>query len=190
LAKRKELSYGHSYRDWFPVNVNKFISVDKLTTKSLRLTLSNRGANLEPINEFSSIKMVIHPKEREILYFELHNALLTNLKLYEMKLVSSPNCELCNCEQTTEHIFITCSNAKISTNSYDELKHLFEGNHLLTLNVQANIKRLLYLNKNKQLNSDLFKIAITNRINDFKLINDRKTRKKNLIEINKLSLMS
>ncbi len=190
LANRKTLSYGLSHMDNFIIATNKMISYDKLTTKILRGRFFN-GYESPPVPrpEFNCVKKVVHPKEREIIFFNLHNVILSNSKLYDMKVVSSPLCEKCKMLQSTDHIFIHCSNAKISLKVYNDFAAQFENNLYLKINIESLIKRLLYLNRNSDVNSEMFNIAITNRINDFNAIQLTKMKKKNLAIVNKIALL-
>jgi hypothetical protein len=188
LAARKELSYGTSFRDYFPINTNNFVSCDKVTTKSLRLIFFNKRIVYNKIDNFNLISNIMHPKEKEIIYFELHNVLLTNKKLFEMKLRDLPLCELCLVEQSQEHIFMQCSNAVTSAKVYNDLLPTFANSSLMKSNVSSLIKRMLFLNKNKRLSEDVFKIAILDRIQDINKILAFKEKRKNLSVINKVTL--
>jgi hypothetical protein len=121
LAARKELQYGCSFRDFFLINTNNLVNCDKVTTKTLRMLLYKNNVCNVKTADFSIIKRIIHPREKEIVLFELHNVLLSNKKLYDMKLRDSPLCEMCQCEQDSEHIFKSCSNAVTSLKVYNEL---------------------------------------------------------------------
>jgi hypothetical protein len=82
---------GHNtlHSDFFITLTNKFTDLSKLTTKLLRLRFFN-GCDISVVRpEFKRIKKIIHPKEREVCFFILHNVVLSNAKLFEMKVVSS-----------------------------------------------------------------------------------------------------
>jgi len=131
----------------------------------------------------------VHPKEREIRFFFLHNVLLTNSKLFDMKLASSPNCQMCLTPQDAEHIFFNCLNALEAKNALNEFNSELSNSIYLRTYVQSLINRLLFLNKDKLIKTDLFCIAISNRIKDFDKINQNQQNKKELENINKLTLL-
>jgi exonuclease III len=189
LADRRSLTYGWSHRDNFIIATNKHISVEKLSTKTLRIRFFNGCDSPLVKPEFSNIKKITHPKEREIIFYELHNVILSNSKLFEMRVVSSPLCEMCSVEQTSDHIFNHCLNAKLASKAYNELAVQFVSIPHLKNNIESMIKRLLYLNRNSKINSEVFNIAITNRINDHNLIRLTKEKRKELAIINKITLL-
>jgi hypothetical protein len=135
------------------------------------------------------IKKITHPKEREVAFLRLHNALLPNKKLFEMKLINSPLCDVCGIEQTAEHIFLDCTNAKNSVTAYSQLSFKFKHDKSVNSDVKALINRILYINRNKAMKSDAFCIAINYRLNDLNNILQFKKRKKELLVINKLTLL-
>ncbi len=188
LVKRKTLTYGITFRDHFFVSTNHYISSEKVTTKLLRTRLSNTQTDIEPL-QFMSLKFIKHPKEREISFFLMHDALLPNKKLYEMKLISSPLCPLCNVEQSSNHIFSECVNVKVANCVINEYSSQISNNKSLQANSISLIKRLCYLNKDKKLTSDIFRVAIQDRINDLNGITYSFERRKNLALINKITLL-
>jgi hypothetical protein len=105
-----------------------------------------------------------------------------------MKLVSTPLCDQCMVEQTPDHIFKDCTNAKAAYKAYDEMSAQVE-NPLLKNNIESLIKRLLYLNRNSKVNSELFSLAITNRVNDYNMLRLMKEKRKELVIINKITLL-
>ena len=131
----------------------------------------------------------MHPKEREVIFFQLHNVTITNSKLYEMKLRDSPACDVCSEIQTLDHIFNQCSNSKAASKALEDNAHLFVSSPFLKSNIDSMIKRLLYLNRNKKINIDLFAIAIANRVSDLNYISIAKLNSKEMKAINKISLM-
>ncbi len=189
LSARRELSYDTFHLDNFVTATNKFVNIVKLSTKLLRLRFFHGCDTPVAKHEFKIVKMIIHPKEREVIFYELHNVILSNAKLYEMKVTSSPQCEVCFNEQTTDHIFKLCLNAKAAIEAFDDLSPQFSTNPILKQNIESLMKRLLYLNKNKRITSELFRIAITNRISDHNQILISKGKRKELSIINKITLM-
>jgi hypothetical protein len=189
LVNRRELSYGFSFRDHFPISTNRFITSDKITTKALKNRFLENGNALDIITPFVGIKVIMHPKEREIAFLQLHGALLPNKKLYEMKLIASPNCPLCEVEQTADHIFNDCVNIVIGTETLKLKTNSLHMNKSTSSNCLALVKRMCYLNKDKKLNADLFRTAIDNRLNDFNCITRNKGMKKELAVINRISLL-
>jgi hypothetical protein len=191
LSDRRELSYGLSLRDYFPISANHFITSDKVTTKALRHRLSDSTDknDLSTPYFFAKIKTIIHPKEREIAYLHLHSALLPNKKLYEMKLINSPNCPICNVEQSSDHIFIECENYRVGNDMIKETTKDIQITKVLYENCISLVRRLCYLNKDKKICKDIFRIALGNRLNDFSCINRNKIKKKELAVINKISLL-
>jgi exonuclease III len=189
LCLRKELTYGLCVREFLFVNPNFSVNEEVITTKQLRLRLFNKGTLPENKQDFRMIKKITHPKEREVAFLRLHNALLPNKKLFEMKLINSPLCNVCGIEQTAEHIFLDCTNAKNSVTAYSQLSFKFKHDKSVNSDVKALINRILYMNRNKAMKSDVFCIAINNRLNDLNNILQFKKRKKELLVINKLTLL-
>jgi hypothetical protein len=188
LSSRRELAYGTLHIDNFIVATNKFMPLDKLTTKVLRLRFLN-GCETPVTNPlFKSLKSIMHPKEREILFFDLHNVIISNAKLNEMKILDSPDCDICNDTQTSEHIFKLCINATVAWKAFNENPNSSVSPYHRS-NIESLIKRLLYLNRNKKINIDLFRTAITNRIDDLNYIALTKKKRKDLNVINKISLL-
>jgi hypothetical protein len=189
LANRKSLSYGISHMDNFIIATNKMINFNKLTTKSLRVRFFNGCCPPLPRPEFNSIKKIVHPKEREIVYFNLHNVILSNSKLFDMKVVSTPLCDKCMIVQTSDHIFNQCHNAIIASCAFNSFAAQYANNLFLKINIESLIKRILYLNRNSNVNSEMFNTAIVNRINDFNAINLSKSKRKELAIVNKITLL-
>jgi hypothetical protein len=191
LAKRKHLSYGTTYREKFFLTTNSPISEIQFSTKLLRHCLFK--SQIIPPNglttSFLAIAKITHPKEREVAFFKAHDVILCNEKLFNMKLISSPDCLVCNEIQTTYHIFYSCFNALRASDVLADFKHLLESNPALNANINSLVNRLLYINRNRKVTSDLFIIAINNRLEDLKVIALNKERNKNLSDINKLSLI-
>jgi hypothetical protein len=95
-----------------------------------------------------------------------------------MKILSSPDCPVCNETQTTYHIFYACTNAIIAADVLTDYKHLLDSNPSLLANINSMVSRLLYLNRNKKVTSDLFFIAINKRLEDLKVIAFHKEKTK------------
>lgn len=189
LANRKELSYGLSFRDGFFLATNVALTEIQLTTRLIRLCLFKNN-NLEKSSlNFSALKRILHPKEREVAFFNLHDVLLTNEKLFEMKLNDSPLCPMCNVTQTCEHIFYECTNSKEASDALAQSRDKYSSNPKLSANIRSLVNRILFLNRNRIVKSDLFISAIYNRIDDFDRILQFKYRRKELEIINKLTLI-
>ncbi len=95
-----------------------------------------------------------------------------------MKLIASPLCPLCDVDQSSKHIFNDCVNVRVAKEVMPEYSSQISNNKPLHVNTNSFIKRLCYLNKDKKLNSDLFCVAIQDRINDLNCItNIRENRK-------------
>jgi hypothetical protein len=192
LANRKCLSYGTPYRDGFFLTTNNPITDTQFTTKLIRQRLFQKQL-IKTSKDFSGILKnllsITHPKEREIAYFNHHGVLLTNDKLFDMKLVESPNCPFCLVRQTTFHIFFECLNSIEASLAVEFTGHLFSHLPMLKSNVIALVNRMLFLNRNKKVKSELFIVAIKNRIEDFDKISLHKRNEKNLNVINKITLM-
>ena len=56
------------------------------------------------------------------------------------------------------------------------------------INIKSLIKRLLYLNRNKHMVEDVFKIAIVDRLNDLNKIVAAQEKRKALSVINRIAL--
>jgi hypothetical protein len=188
LIERKVLTYGISFRDHFFTSTNHSITCDKITTKLLRMRLFNTSIT-DVSTRYNDLHLISHPKEREIAFFHLHDALLPNARLYEMKLIPSPLCPLCDTEQTSEHIFLECINIKNSNGAVKHFSTQLHNNRTLNANISSLIKRMCYLNKDKKLTTDIFRIAIQDRINDLNYINFSKEKRKNIDIINRITLL-
>ncbi len=191
LVNRKNLTYGTSYRDTFFLVPNSSINEHQFTTKLLRQCLFRKFVltpNKITSKTFSVLNVISHPKEREISFFKLHDVLLSNEKLYNMKLAESPNCPMCEVNQSSHHIFYECCNSSEAADAISVSSHLFEQNPSAKQNIIALINRLLFLNRNKKTKSEMFIAAINNRIADLEIIQLRKISEKNLSIINKISL--
>ena len=111
LSNRKMLNGGYSYRDGIAIDSNQLMKIELLTTKKIRLRLLNKNRVKTKCHDFMQLKKIIHPKERELLYFQLHQVILTNEKLFNMNLKLNPYCQVCHEVQTSNHIFKECPNA-------------------------------------------------------------------------------
>ena len=189
LLHRKELTYGLTFRDGFFLITNKRIHSKQFTTKLIKNRLMFTDNELPALKEFVLLKKIIHPKEREICFFRLHEAILSNDKLFMMKLIDSPTCQVCKKMQTAEHFFTECSNSSLAESVLSNHTEIL-NNYTLRINIDALIQRLLFLNKDKKLSSDFIQLVVCNRISDFDKLFSNKTNKKKLTEINQLSLMN
>ncbi len=150
--------------------------MSKFTTKRLRQRffngsynpLSNHDPNITCNNEnkFLTIKKMTHPKEREIEFLRAHDALLTNHKLFEIKLIDSPLCNICNVVQDVSHIFVDCSNAKEAQISLDSMADRMTIDKLINTSIRPLVNRILFNKRNSKIKADLFCTAINNRIDD------------------------
>ena len=188
LTSLNELSYGLSFRDCLFLSTNKSFKESQLSTKLIKQRLFFKAESPVPIPSFKVLKKIIHPKEREVAFLRLHHALLPNTKLYAMKLINSPLCEVCNDSQDTEHIFESCINVDESILALAKYQQFILSNPSVRNNINALINRLLYMNRNKPLKADFFCKAIDNRLNDLDKLLQFKKRKKDLNDINKLTM--
>jgi len=177
LAARKNLTLGYNYRDGLPLESNRIVSCAKITTKLLRHRLLY-NVKLSPLTDQSNLlKGIRLPKERELIYLIGNNAILSNEKLHDMKLVASPDCPICQCAQSIIHIFDECSN---SVKAYKILREFYEKHKVedwvTKKNLDSLIKRLLYLNRNKFLHSSVIEITLANRVSDLEVIDAKRNR--------------
>jgi len=84
LKERRVINCELSFRDYFFIETNKSIPTNKCTTKVLRRIFAYMGKDPTVEQNFVQLKLVRHPKEREIDFFRLHNVLLTNVKLHKI----------------------------------------------------------------------------------------------------------
>lgn len=183
LSNREVLEDDCSYRDGIFLETNRRVKISQLTTKALKsriLAINNH----EPVQlkEFSFFKRIIHPKEREVEFLLMHDALLSNQKLFEMKLKDSPECIVCKLPQDTDHIFNSCTNSKIAWKMFSKHKNLLINSKLKT-NVRSMIKRLLFLHKDKPLHENVVIKAIENRIQDLSKIVNNTLKQKDLKQL-------
>jgi len=184
FANRITLSYGYNFRDGMVLASNQILKSCNFTTKMVKNRLLLGNEEIQDISEFKNLKKIRHPKEREIAYFKLHNVILSNDKLFKMKLINTNLCTCCDVVQDQYHIFNMCTNAlnaEIIINS-------LECDPLVIVNIRALKDRYLFLNRDKIITSDMWTIIFKNRIKDFEFITDHKISAKRLKEINKLSL--
>ena len=59
--------------------------------------------------------------DREIVFKLLHGILTTKKRLYQIKLSTSPLCELCNVNEDNEHMFYRCSKVTLIRNYFIDL---------------------------------------------------------------------
>jgi hypothetical protein len=173
------------------LTTNHSVTEVQVTTKLIRqclfkkhLFLNDKGIS----TSFNLIKVIVHPKEREIAFLKLHDALLCNDKLFAMKLIDSPECGVCFKKQTIQHIFSECNNSIEASNAIDLLTPSFDHSPKLKTNILSLVARLQYLNRNKTIKASVFIAAINSRILDFEIITKHKEKEKELMVINKLTL--
>jgi hypothetical protein len=90
--------------------------------------------------------------------------------------------------QTSLHIFTSCHNAIDAYKVLDNYSSHLDNSPFIRENVTALINRLLYLNRNKRIKREVFIYAIDNRLDDLRVLNQRKLTSKNLSDINKTTL--
>lgn len=188
LSNREVLENDCTYRDGIFLDSNRRVKIPQLSTKLIKSRIFAIN-NHEPVQvkEFSYFKKIIHPKEREIEFFYLHDVLLSNLKLHSMKLAESPDCPTCKVPQDSEHIFNSCLNSKIAWKAFGKNLNLIT-NPKLKSNVRSMIKRLLFLNKDKTLHENVVNRAIENRIQDFDKLVGNTFKQKNLKQLKSYAL--
>ena len=187
LATRKKVSINTNFRDGLFLASNIITPLTSLTTKAIRTRLMLGDRTLDPLPGFAELKKIIHPKERETVFLMLHNAILSNQKLYNMKLIVSPLCQLCNVDQTIEHIFELCANVETAVSTLIGIQDLVTDSHV-KINVGSLIKRTLFLKKDKTLNPDYLSIILQNRISDIEKMGKRKSYNTKLAQIKFYSL--
>lgn len=190
LINRDVLENDCSYRDGIFLETNRRLKMCQLTTKALKSCIFTIN-NHEPVpkKEFTFFKKIIHPKEREIEFFLLHDVLLTNKRLYEMKLVDSPECKICKNIQDSDHIFNSCPNSKTAWKVFKNHYKLLVNSKLKT-NVRSLIKRLLFLNKDKAIHENVVIKAIENRIQDLNKLCDNSLKQKDLKNLKTFAMAS
>ncbi len=187
LANRKMISSGHTYRDGIFLGTNNLIKMPKITTKLLKNRLLFGTAINVNIPQFTNLKKITHPKEREVEFFRLHNVILSGAKLFEMKLILSPLCPICDSLQTSDHIFTSCTNALLALECLDKNSHLI--NKKFEPDIKAMINRILFIRKDKKINEQMFQHVISNRILDCEQLLTHKDITKQLNLINKITLI-
>jgi len=99
-----------------------------------------------------------------------------------MKMVDTPNCAVCHSVQDSTYIFRDCVNA---TKAHQVINQFSELDDPRTKNmVTFMINRMLYLNRNKKICSEIFHIAIRNRLDDYETLS---LRKQNAIRLRKMN---
>jgi hypothetical protein len=191
LLQRKSIEYGLVFRECFFIAPNCSVIEKQITTKQIRqrLFFKHKLVNSDLAKPWNELKKVLHPKEKEVAFLKAHEATLSNQKLFHMKLINSPLCAQCNCNQDIEHIFTQCINALEAQIAVNSVAHQFEHDYIIETNINSLINRLLFLNKDKVVKADLFCIAIDSRLQDLEQINQNRRNKKVMIDINKLSLI-
>lgn len=186
LLDRKCLTYDTCFRDGFFFASNQVTKSHKVTTKMIKNRLLLGTVDLVQCAEFRNLKKIKHPKEREIQFFKIHNVILSNDKLFKMKLVNSNICFTCNEVQDQFHIFNVCTN----TLSADETIRSLELNYASKINILSLRDRFLFLNRDKIITSDMWDIVFKNRLNDCNSMSEHKATGKLLKDINKLTLVT
>ena len=183
LLKRKQCFHDVTFADGFFFQTNLFCKALEFSTKKIKIKLLDckTTATFEPIYDFRMLQKIQHPREREIIFFSLHNVLLTNEKLFKLNLSESDQCPMCMCVQDQSHIFETCSNAYYAKEVMDEIVHYNPSvpTQILT-SIRALIKRLLYLKRNDPVNKQFFRSIISQRISDFEVIEQHKMKNKKI----------
>jgi hypothetical protein len=199
LLERKQLNDDCSLFDSIPVVTNRFLSVDQITTKALTKCFTNLTCNLSPSDDENiepTIAYGMHPKENEVHFLVLHNACLSNLKLFNTKLVDSNLCEQCKVAQDIEHIFHKCLNAillweTILTNfgyKFTDSEFIYGVKDKKMNEILLVAKRLLFLNKDKTLDKKFINKIISDRISDINTIAAHKNTKKARLAARKIIL--
>jgi len=188
LTNRKQISYGITFRESFFLDTNVSVKEYQLTTKGIKKCLFKLSTLAKSDLDFVGLKNILHPKERELAFFNLHNVTLNNDKLFGMKLVESPECIMCKVTQTNTHIFEECVNAVAAYNALSRCKDRICPTSINYKNVMSLVNRMLFLNRNRAISSDLFCVAINNRIDDIEKIMKYRDKKRELDAINKLVL--
>jgi len=181
LVARKNLTYGIGYRDGIFLETNQLIQIRSITTAKIKKRLFRQDKVFPVIKEFKLLKKITHPKEREIAFFQLHDVTLSNEKLFNMNLITSPFCQICHEIQSSIHIFDECINSKAAHEALDSFPEIC-NNQFLESNTKSLIKRLLFLNKNRRLQIEYFKAAIRNRIDDLETVIANKNKLKNSLK--------
>jgi len=183
LLKRKQCFHDVTFSDGFFFQTNLFCKALEFSTKKIKIKLLDckTTATFEPIYDFRMLQKIQHPREREIIFFSLHNVLLTNEKLFKLNLSESDQCPMCMCVQDQSHIFETCSNANYAKEVIDEtiLSNPSVPTQILT-SIRALVKRSLYLKRNDPVNKQFFRSIITQRISDFEAIEQHKIKNKKI----------
>lgn len=188
LCERKNLNYDTTYRDSFILGTNRLVHTSKVTTKLLRLAILNLNLpSVEDDPKFRFYSKIIHPKEREIEFFLLHNAILTNSKLFEMKFRSSPDCDLCHTYQDHDHLFNDCSNAVLAFHTLSKYKDELSCPSIKS-NILSLIKRHLFLNRDKVLHEATIMATIESRLSDLKRLADKKYSQNENAQIKRFAL--
>ncbi len=203
LYKRKFLEDDTLFTDYVLVDTNRFLDSRTVSTKALTnffISKKNKTSKLRYTAESESepVKMIygLHPKENEMHLFYKHGVILSNQKLFKMKLTDSELCPICDVVQDTDHIFHGCSNARLIWSvlnkdfkfKFSESEFTFgvtdkTQNELLLL-----AKRLLFINKNKKLDKTFIVSLIQDRIADINSIIEKKRQSKKLAIRRKLIL--
>lgn len=185
LLNRKSISYDHSFRDGMILGANQITKSKDMLTKTIKTRILLGTNEVTYIKEFRDTKKILHPKERETVFFKLHRVILSNDKLFKMKLIPSNICMVCDNVQDQLHILNACPNAT-SANEVLARLNITSNPHLL-INLEALRDRYLLINKNKTITSEMWDIIFSNRINDFDRINENKIVTKRLKDIIKVA---
>ena len=189
LLERKNLNDDTSLLDGIPAGINKIIKPCKLTTKMLskRFLVGTNDPDIE-LSSLSQQTIIYgsHPKENECHWTLYHDVLLSNAKLFDMKLIESPLCPLYNISQDTYHILFDCKNSKtvwtvISEDfetTFAENDFKYGNSDFKTNNILLCAKRLLVLYKNKVLDKTFIRKAISNRLKDIDCLLSKKDNDK------------
>jgi len=185
LEKRKSLDEFTSFFDCIPVGINRMTKVQDLTTKQLTHRFSFGNKSLDNDLEECRLYYGSHPKENEVHWLHFNNACLSRLKLFDMKLVDSPLCPICNTLQSTDHILFECTNAELVWNvlkndfntCFNNIEFRLGSSDRQKNELLMHAKRLIFLNKNEPLDKTFIISLFTNRISDLKSIRFNKFRK-------------
>jgi hypothetical protein len=193
--------------EYICVGFNKWVSIDKVKTCELKQRLQSitkvpKNANAmntkfnttlgDDINPFSiNNNSTCNVKIKNVQYKILHNAYPTMSHLYNWRIKTSPNCTLCQVQESIEHAIWTCPVAQHAVNTLIDLIHnlthrrinisknefIFGIPNMHSLNVIfVLLKRTLILQREDKhfLNIDNIKKLITDEMRVEKFISLRK----------------
>jgi len=142
----------------------------------------------EKMIKFTWAKNIQNPRERYLQFMAIHEKVHSNFRKWRFGMIESPNCMICHQLEDVTHIFTECQRSQDAWATFTEVTQITLPAETITngspdkwLNNLISITKLeLSKDRNVPINTELLKSKLKSRIEDLKVINDRKAKDKNI----------